>query len=93
MIDVKTASRIAFDYLSDLYKGKVLKELELEEVELSDDEKYWFITVSYRLNDMPLPLGKKYKILKIRSDTGTVVSMKIREINDTPIFKQVTRKI
>ena len=59
--------------------------LQLEEVELSDDEKYWFITLSYPLPSpvplLNLPPKKDYKIFKIDSKTGQVRSMKIRKLD------------
>lgn len=83
MIDAKVATKNVFDYLHNLYEYKDFHAIELEEVELSEDEKYWFITVSYRFS--PIPIATKYKIFKIRSDTGKVVSMKIRQINDSTV--------
>ena len=44
MIDVKQATGIAMVYLMDLLKGA--SDVTLEEVELSDDDKFWYITLS-----------------------------------------------
>lgn len=66
-----------------------IEDLRLEEVELSDDKKFWLITLGYNvpvkspLTDI-LPDSKRYerdyKIFKIDSETGEVQSMKIREL-------------
>jgi hypothetical protein len=49
MIDVKEAVKIAGDTLATLFSSEKLADfdLELEEVEISDDEKYWFITLGF----------------------------------------------
>jgi hypothetical protein len=46
MIDVKSAVKIARDYLTDFYP-EGLSNLMLEEVELSNDEQYWLITFGF----------------------------------------------
>ena len=45
MIEVKGAVKIAVDYLRELY-GQLEDEM-LEEVSLSDDEKYWYVTLGF----------------------------------------------
>lgn len=93
MVDVKKAVKIANDAIKDLYSDKI--QTDLEEVEISDDEKYWLITLGF---DTPkektvmlsrlieeTAKGKrryvrKYKIFKIDSDNGKVLSMKIRRV-------------
>ena len=98
MIGVKQAVNNALKYFQDLYEqdllNKKLSDLRLEEVELSDDEKYWFVTIGYTralpddsplANILPAPIPKtttpieEYKIFKIDSTSGTVRAMKIRE--------------
>jgi len=61
----------------------------LEEVELSDDDRYWFITLGFNSKPLISPAGfvlppetderRKYRIFKIDGKTGEVRSMKIRE--------------
>jgi len=85
-LDVKTAVATAVTYLKDLYSDEQLKNLRLEEVWLSDDEKYWYITIGY---DSPTsvrdplailrPPEREYKVLKVRVEDGRVVEMKIRQ--------------
>lgn len=82
MIDVKDATQNAFKYLEELQED--IQGILLEEVELTEDEKFWLITLSFPDPEQRVPeilnLRRKYKIFKINSTTGKVVSMKIREI-------------
>lgn len=52
----------------------------IEEVELSEDDNFWLITLGY--NEYPsygLIIGKKaYKQFKINAITGDIISMKVR---------------
>jgi hypothetical protein len=81
MIDVKQAVDIASRYLISLFADKAPSNVQLEEVELSEDEKYWFITLSF-MEMLPFLVNprKSYKLFKINADTGQVQSMKIREV-------------
>jgi hypothetical protein len=85
MIEVKQAAEVAFVYFNDLYKGKYYN-LALEEVELSNDEKYWFITLGYNppatgfAEITGAGIKREYKQFKIDSTTGKVISMKIRGV-------------
>ncbi|MEP7287963.1 MAG: hypothetical protein ABI947_19600 [Chloroflexota bacterium] len=47
MIDVKQAIKIAHDYLLSLYNPDELIDLLLEEVERSEDDRYWYITFGF----------------------------------------------
>jgi hypothetical protein len=67
MINVKEAVRIALDYLSQLYNTSDFKDVLLEEVELSEDEKWWNITIGFSrpvYSDNPM-LASIEKINKI----------------------------
>lgn len=92
MIDVKEAVKIATDYLRQLYEPAELQDILLEEVALSDDEKYWYVTLGF---SRPVPstdpmrvltenilnqkkYQREYKVFQIDSATGQVRSMKIR---------------
>jgi hypothetical protein len=81
MIDVKQAVKIAYDYLTSLYPEA--RSVELEEVELTEDERYWLITLGYTALGGSIPSAfalreKKYKTLKTDAESGRVVSMKMR---------------
>lgn len=81
MINVKQAVKIAHDYLASLYPEA--RSVELEEIERTEDEKYWLITLGYwapggQLFASPLSFEKKYKSLRVDAESGQVVSMKMR---------------
>jgi hypothetical protein len=86
MIDVKQAVKTAIDYFKNLYADSPFSNLLLEEVELTEDETYWLITLSYsyptddKLMSAIAPLKRGYKTLKINASTGEVISMKIRTL-------------
>jgi hypothetical protein len=92
IIDVKKAVSAARNYLQSLEIeiGAPLKDLLLEEVELTDDREFWLITLGFnhqvQLPENPLGINlspreeRKYKIIKVNAETGEVKSMKIREL-------------
>jgi hypothetical protein len=58
MVDVKTAVSSSLRYLGEVISPSQLRDVQLEEVMLSEDEKYWLVTFSYIrpegvLNDKP----------------------------------------
>lgn len=91
-ITVKSAVATAIDYVKDLYEGKNLRDLLLEEVEFSDN--HWIITVGFSLpeikeetaslSSLVIPnktsrmLSRHYKVVNIDAETGIPISMKIR---------------
>lgn len=84
-ISAKDAGLIAKKYYEDI-SGKTDQKVVLEEVELSEDEKYWFITIGiYTSTTSPIFLSQgfnerlDYKIFRIDSKTGSVISMKIKQ--------------
>lgn len=87
MIDVKQAIAKALEYLKNIYE--ITPDLMLEEVELSQDQKYWFITFGFAVERTPAPnellqgLFRKsvrtYKIVQLDAHSGEFVAMKIRE--------------
>ncbi len=93
VIDVQKAVITAQNYLFSLpdTTGIVREDLRLEEVEISDDKKYWFITLGFSrpVDKSKNPLAdlvaissyeRVYKVFKINAETGEVQSMKIREL-------------
>lgn len=89
MIDVKEAVKRACDYFESLYAQQNISGVLLEEVELTEDERYWLITLGYNaLPEVRKSLHAKlvgasvreYKVFKVMGDTGKVVSMKIRRV-------------
>ncbi len=84
-IDVKTAVESANRYFRSLAGmiGSIneLSNIRLEEVELSDDKRYWLITLGFDRSDRSiLSSDREYKLFKINSETGEVEAMKIREV-------------
>lgn len=86
MINVKEAVARATQYMGEVFHD--LHDLQLEEVELSDDDAQWYITLSY-LRPEPLesplaPLGRKYervyKQIVVDAQTGECQSIKIRQL-------------
>lgn len=62
-------------------------KIQLEEIEVTDDNKYWNITLSYESSDIPethtgwlISKSRKFKIFKIDAKSGDVRSMKIRDM-------------
>ncbi len=84
MINVKEATAKAKEYLNTFFPEA--ERVQLEEVELTDDKAYWFITLSYEgvSNSVAssLLVGKsvRYKLFKLDAESGEVISMKIRDI-------------
>jgi len=96
MIDVKTAVKNAILFLADLLAEQNVHDVRLEEVELSEDERVWFITLSYlrrsaesEQSEMQKMLSshgltaqtvREYKIFAVDSAKGEVRSMKMRQL-------------
>lgn len=83
-MNVKEAAKKAAEYLKSFFPEA--GRIQLEEVDITDDDKYWNITLSY--NDIEtvdagfISLGTKrfYKTFKIDTKNGEVRSMKIKTI-------------
>lgn len=81
MIDVRLAATSANDYLKGFYPEAT--NIKLEEVELTEDDKFWFITLSYDNSDryaVNFNKPRSFKIFKLDAENGQVLSMKIREL-------------
>lgn len=84
MINVKEATDKAKEYLVSFFPDA--ENVQLEEVEMTEDKAHWFVTISYEgiSNSVAssLLVGKTvlYKIFKIDAKQGEVISMKIRDI-------------
>lgn len=87
-VDVKSAVHSAVEYLKSLqnFMGEYkLENLRLEEVELSDNEPVWLITLGFDVPDgtegfLAAKKRREYKLFKVNSETGQVQAMKIREV-------------
>lgn len=85
---IQAAKQTAGQFLAD----DPIVDLRLEEVELSEDERFWNVTLGYLLpntnpSDATLAIlqgaskyVRRYKVFKIDARTGDCTSMKIREL-------------
>ena len=87
MLEVKEAVKIATEYIQTLFAERQIPELRLEEVELSADNQFWEVTLSFVVREPTayLSLGdaartREYKVFRINAETGQVQSMKIRKV-------------
>ena len=88
-IDLKKAASIAAEIFNSIYPDLAENDLSLEEVELSEDDKFWLITLGYDAKRVLSPHDKMfksekyraYKTFKIDSSTGKLISMKIRTVD------------
>ncbi len=81
MLDAKRATEIAKKYLADI-KNMYYHNISLEEIELTENKRHWLITLGYpkdhNISLFPGSSMKDYKIIKIDSENGDVIAMKIR---------------
>lgn len=93
MVDVKSAITAARDYIKEIQGllDNPLENLRLEEVERTEDDKYWLITLGYDdpegLKHIPAFLtpetklsSREYKLFRINSESGQVEATKIRKV-------------
>jgi hypothetical protein len=93
MVEIKEAARAAEEFAREALDGE-LAGLRLEEVELSDDERTWLITLGwvdpFVLTDPVRRLAggmtgyrtlpRVYKVFQVDRDSGRVRAMKIRDV-------------
>ena len=92
MVDVKQAVSKAMDYLKDMYQTDSFKDVLLEEVDLSEDNKFWYVTIGFTRGQestsggpMATLIGqssefkREYKVFQIDSKTGDLRSMRSRK--------------
>jgi hypothetical protein len=79
----RDAAAYAAHYLSELVSINPTNPPSVEEVELSEDGKYWLITLSYSplhpTLGMLMSSGREYKVFEVDAFTSEVKSMKIRK--------------
>lgn len=86
---------IATEHVIELFKAEEVSNVGLEEVEFDPDYGQWLITVGfsrpwdYPTNAIAVMSGgeggrpkRSYKVLTIRDDDGSVLSIKNREASD-----------
>lgn len=89
MIEAKQAVHQAMQAMGELYQPEQTPQLLLEEVELSPDERFWRVTLSFaravtRKSAIEAMTGQEgapiHKVLEIDVETGRVHSMKTRKM-------------
>lgn len=84
MIGIKEAVQAALRFAQELYGLPDDERLTLEEIEPTEDDRFWMITLGIPLALRPVELiarrngSERYKIFKVDAQTGKVVSMKMR---------------
>jgi len=83
MIDVKEASQKAVENLKALYQDQELGKVLVEEAELTEDNKFWLISLSFKrinpagiVGESVFADNRSHKVFKLHSDTGEVRSMR-----------------
>jgi hypothetical protein len=86
MIEGKDAVEAANRFLRNML-GENLRDLRLEEIELSQDGQEWHITLSFLRRGTPAALSeilaqalpREYKVVAVSATTGDVRSMRIKQ--------------
>ncbi len=92
MVDVKEAVNKAMDYLKDMYQIDEFKDVLLEEVDLSEDNKFWNVTIGFTRRQestsggpMATLIGqsaefkREFKVFQIDAESGALRSMRSRK--------------
>jgi hypothetical protein len=92
MIDIKQAVHAAEKFFKELYDQEILKNFLVEEVELSEDEKDWVVTVGFDFGEAPVSepalftsksstprAGRVFKEVQIDKETGEPRSIKTKK--------------
>lgn len=93
-ISAKQAAKIAIDYVESMYLllGTPISDVMLEEVEPSEDDQSWQITVGFSGPNAASQLpewakisnrkisNRNYKVVQVNRGSGEIRSMKIRQI-------------
>jgi hypothetical protein len=92
MIDIKQAVHAAEKFFKELYDKETLKNFLVEEVELSEDEKDWVVTVGFDFGEMQVSepalftsksstprAGRVFKEVQIDKETGEPKSIKTKK--------------
>ena len=81
MIDVSHAVSTAKNYLESVFASEGYRNIRLEEVVLSDDDRFWLITFGLDRSDLGGTRWlKDYKIVKVDAESGQARGIQIREM-------------
>ncbi len=84
MIDSKNAISRASAYFTEVFPQA--KQVQLEEIELSEDRRYWLVTFSFPKPELTIfgalvaNPNRDYKTVKVDAATGEPVGVKIRAL-------------
>jgi hypothetical protein len=84
MIAIGEAVKAALGFAQALYGLDDVERLTLEEVEPTEDERFWMVTLGIPAALQPVELiarrngSERYKVFKVDAQTGQVLSMKMR---------------
>ena len=84
MIDAVDIVVIARENFDKMFTASSLREVLLEETELSDDERFWQVTFSFDWQPTSGtssigPGDRRYKVFKLDAENGRMISVKTPE--------------
>lgn len=92
MIDAKQAVKKAVTYLNDMFDAAEFKDVFPEEVELTDDDRFWDVTIGFLHRQVSISEGpmaslvgptegfkREVRVFRIDAETGTIRSMKSKK--------------
>lgn len=87
MITVKEAAKRAIEYIVDLLGASNVGQPRSEEVDPTDDNDYWLVTIGFFPPAMVGHIAvsqwsskREYKQVKVTTSDGSIKSMKIRAL-------------
>jgi hypothetical protein len=94
MIEMKQAVQTALEFCRSLYGQDKLADILVEEVELTEDEKFWLVTLGFNIGpgeaSQPATavsggsLSKRpdhvFKTMKVDASSGRSLSLKIKKL-------------
>lgn len=90
MIEVNDAIAAAHNFITDIYEKTEqtqLLDLQLEEVQRSEDDKFWLITFGFvrkknPINELQKVIGttneRVYKLIKVNAESGQPLAMQMK---------------
>jgi len=94
MIDMKQAVQTAMEFCRNLYGQEKSADFLLEEVELTEDEKFWLVTIGFNSGQgetIQPPTSASgssfskrpdhvFKTMKVDANNGRALSLKIKKL-------------
>ena len=92
MIDAKQAVKKAVTYLNEMFDATEFRDVFPEEVELTNDDRFWDVTIGFLRRQVSTSEGpmaslvgptegfkREVRVFRIDAETGTVRSMKSKK--------------